>query len=85
MCGTPIVGGLQSEEVEDGVNGYRIDVTDVGASAARLISAIRSRDSLDATTSGNAIREKFSRERCAADFDRIVREAMQRVPTAANP
>jgi len=75
MCGTPIVGGMQSEEVVEGVNGCRIDVTDVDGSVARLEELFRTRVSLEPLVSGNAIKELYSRERSAAAFQAILTEA----------
>jgi glycosyltransferase involved in cell wall biosynthesis len=74
MCGTPIVGGIESEEVQDGVNGCRIDVTDVDGSVKRLETFFRTCGSLDPTDSGNLIRKAFSRERSARAFEDILLE-----------
>ncbi len=74
MCGTSIVGGMQSEEVVEGVNGCRIDVTDVDGSVARLEELLRTYASLEPIVSGNKIKEAFSRDRSAAAFQGILYE-----------
>ena len=69
ICGTPIIGGVESEEVETGVNGARIDVRDVEAAVVQLDSLFRAREQLDVRTSADSMRSHYSRSACVAQLN----------------
>ncbi|MCF7817901.1 MAG: glycosyltransferase [Kiritimatiellales bacterium] len=70
LCGTPIIGGAESEEV-DGLNGTKIDVSDAEQSAARL-NELFSRDRSSFAIDVEGLKRQYSIESCLAQFNDVV-------------
>jgi len=47
LCETPIIGGIESEEVVDFVNGVKVNIKNSAESANKIIELIKKRDQLD--------------------------------------
>lgn len=77
ICGTPIIGGVESEEVEDGVNGARIDVRDTPATVTRLERLFAERERLDVGPSAALMHRDYSRNGCVAQLSLLI-EALRR-------
>jgi glycosyltransferase involved in cell wall biosynthesis len=74
LCGTPIIAGIESEEIRDFVNGCRIEVRDKNASAAKLCDLIARRGELNLEGSVAELLRDFSRTSCVAQLNRIIEE-----------
>jgi glycosyltransferase involved in cell wall biosynthesis len=74
LCGTPIIAGIESEEIRDFVNGCRIEVRDKNASAAKLCDLIARRSELKLEESVAELLRDFSRKSCVAQLNRMIEE-----------
>jgi glycosyltransferase involved in cell wall biosynthesis len=72
LCGTPIIGGVESEEVDEMVNGVRINVEAREEAAAKLDTLFQSQASLKVDFS--ELVEKYSLDACLGRFNRILEE-----------
>lgn len=70
LCGTPIIGGIESEEV-DGSNGTRIDVSDPVRSTETL-KALFARDRSSFIIDVEELNRQYSIESCLAKFNDMV-------------
>ena len=72
ICGTPIIGGVESEEVKEYVNGVRIDVRNRQESIRKLGRLFEQRESLSVDASAEEYRREFSRERSVDRLNDII-------------
>ncbi len=77
LCETPIIGGVESEEVKEFVNGCSIEVRDTKASAVKLISLFRRRNELNLKESIAEVLKNYSRKSCVAELDQIIRDTYE--------
>jgi glycosyltransferase involved in cell wall biosynthesis len=76
LCETPIVGGTASEEVEEGVNGVRVDVRDPRGAAARVEWLLSHRSALDLDIRGRRkIEAQFPLTSSIRDFRDVLAAA----------
>ena len=70
LCGTPIIGGKESEEA-DGENGIKVDITDIkGASDA--LGALFQRDRTSFTIDSEGLKRNYSLQSCVSQFNEII-------------
>jgi glycosyltransferase involved in cell wall biosynthesis len=74
LCRTPIIAGIESEEVKDFVNGCSIEVKDTNASVVKLISLFRRRNELNLEESISKVLKDYSRKSCVAQLEQIIRD-----------
>jgi glycosyltransferase involved in cell wall biosynthesis len=77
LCGTPIIGGVESEEVKEFVNGCSIEVRDTKASAVKLVSLFRRCNELNLEESIAEVLKNYSRKSCVAQLDQIIRDTYE--------
>ena len=70
LCGTPIIGGIESEEIDDG-NGVRIDGTNVDDSVDVLMELF-ARDRSSFVIDAEELKRLYSIDSCLAQFNEIV-------------
>ncbi len=73
LCGTPIIGGAESEEV-DGRNGAKVDVSDP-ARAATILKELFVRDRSAFEIDAEGLKREYSIETCLAQFNDVVKKA----------
>ena len=74
-CETPIIAGVESEEVREFQNGCRIDVRNADASAEKIVELIKNRGSLDLRTYGSDLMQSYSLESSLVKFEKIIQQA----------
>ncbi|MHB9138369.1 MAG: glycosyltransferase family 4 protein [Victivallaceae bacterium] len=74
LCGTPIIAGIESEEVKDFVNGCQIEVRNKNASAVKLCDLMARRSELNLEESVTELLRDFSRNSCVAQLNRMIEE-----------
>lgn len=70
LCGTPIIGGQESEETIDGVNGAKVTITDIPGSVHKLRSIFQRRSDLRVDTTD--LIKHYSKDNCVARFNALV-------------
>jgi glycosyltransferase involved in cell wall biosynthesis len=79
LCETPIVGGLASEEVEEGTNGIRIDLRDPAEAASAIAGLLARRSALDLEAGGRQrIAERFPLTESIRDLHAVLSSAAGR-------
>ena len=73
LCGTPIIGGAESEEV-DGRNGAKIDVSDP-ARAATILKELFAKDRSAFEIDVKGLKREYSIDACLAQFNDVVKKA----------
>jgi glycosyltransferase involved in cell wall biosynthesis len=74
LCGTPIIGGIKSEEIRDFINGCGIEVRDTDASVLKLLSLFLRRNELNLEESIAEALKYYTRKSCVAQLDRIIKD-----------
>ena len=70
LCGTPIVGGLESEEVVDFVNGCKVDIRETTNAAEKLVKLFENHDQLTVCT--EELVNSYSIKYCISRFNDIL-------------
>lgn len=74
LCGTPIIAGIESEEVREFINGCRIEVRNTNAAVVKLLSLFQQRNQLNLDESIAELLKDYSRKSCVALLDRIIKD-----------
>ena len=75
LCRTPIIGGKQSEEAIDFVNGISIDVNDRLGSVEKMGQLFNKRHELNIDTT--ELVANYSKDNCMAGFNAIIRQTYE--------